>query len=130
MADKPMCKGASFHIYRNAKFLRQHATEPEQKLWIYLRGRPLGFKFRRQHPLAVYIADFYCHKANLVIEIDGPSHSDPNAIKYDQERDRAIERMNLTTIRFSNEEVMDNFSSVADSIIRFLKASSSEKNNR
>ena len=116
-----MNKDAPYYIYRNAKFLRKHATEAEKKLWIYLRTRPDGFKFRRQHPLAVYIADFYCHKASLVIEVDGMIHSDPEAIEYDQQRDHCFTRMNLTVIRFSNEEVLEDFETTTGKIVSFLK---------
>jgi len=66
-----MWKGASPRIFSNARKLRENATEAEEILWLELRENQLdGYKFRRQHPLSIYIADFYCHKLTLVIEID------------------------------------------------------------
>ena len=60
-----------------AEKLRAKMTEPEKKLWDFLKTKPLGFKFRRQHPFSTYVLDFYCHRAQLAIEIDGkyvPQH--------------------------------------------------------
>ena len=70
-----MWKGATPRIFSNAKKLRDNATDSENILWEALRNKRLdGYKFRRQHPLAIYIADFYCHELKLVIEVDGGYH--------------------------------------------------------
>ena len=66
-----MFEGALHLIFENAKQLRKNMTNAEIALWIHLKGGMHGFKFRRQHPIAVYIADFYCHKVKLIIEVDG-----------------------------------------------------------
>ena len=66
-----MHAGAKPELFRFAEKLRANMTEEEKKLWAYLRSKPKGFKFRRQHPFSQYILDFYCHKAQLAIEIDG-----------------------------------------------------------
>ncbi len=63
--------GASNRIFANAKALRNKQTPAEEKIWEYIRNNKLGFRFRRQHPMANYVVDFYCHKLNMVIEIDG-----------------------------------------------------------
>jgi len=76
-------------IHKNARALRTGATEAERKLWHYLRGRQLhGLKFRRQLPIAGYIADFACIEAGVVIELDGGQHLDHH--DYDQERARKL----------------------------------------
>ena len=65
-----MHAGAKPELFRFADELRERMTEAEEKLWKYLRKKPLGYKFRRQHPFSLYILDFYCHKAKLAIEFD------------------------------------------------------------
>ena len=69
-----MHDGATPSVFRNAAKLRASMTETEIILWEYLKTKPMSFKFRRQHPLAGYILDFYCHKLKLSIEIDGEYH--------------------------------------------------------
>ena len=77
-------------IWQNARELRNAATDAEKVLWQHLRGRRLsGLKFRRQYPIAGYIADFACIEARLVIELGGGQHADRQA--YDAERTRKLE---------------------------------------
>jgi len=93
--------------------LRREQTHSEQLLWSRLCDRQLeGYKFLRQHPILFdlnrnyvnfFIADFYCAKARLVIEIDGRIHEDK--VEYDLWRQNIIEEMNLTVLRFKNDEV-------------------------
>ncbi|OYX79721.1 MAG: hypothetical protein B7Y83_19215, partial [Flavobacteriales bacterium 32-34-25] len=67
-----MWKGASPKIFSNAKKLRENQTEAEEKFWLAVKDNQVeGYKFRRQHPLSIYVVDFYCHALKLVIEIDG-----------------------------------------------------------
>jgi very-short-patch-repair endonuclease len=73
MANK-MHNGAIKPLYQRARELRNNSTHTEIILWGYLKAKPLGFKFRRQHPCAIYILDFYCHSLKLVIEVDGSIH--------------------------------------------------------
>ncbi|MCW3108841.1 MAG: hypothetical protein JWQ09_3347, partial [Segetibacter sp.] len=61
-------------VFERAKELRKNMTEAEKLLWEYLKGGINGFKFRRQHPIGIYIADFYCHSFKLIIELDGKIH--------------------------------------------------------
>ena len=81
-------------------------------LWGYLKAKPNGFKFRRQHPLGIYIADFYCHKLKLVIELDGSVHDNEEVKKNDALRQKLIEEDGLNVIRFTNKEVMNNIQNV------------------
>ncbi len=91
-------------IIRRAQELRQKATPSEQIIWDILRDRQfLGLKFRRQHPISQYIADFYCAELNIVLELDGGIHTLQK--EYDQERDLFMQKMGITIFRFSNSEV-------------------------
>jgi very-short-patch-repair endonuclease len=74
--DEGMWKGAPESSFAKAKALRKDETQAEKILWAKLRNNQLkGYKFRRQHPIGLYIVDFYCHQLKLVIEIDGDYHN-------------------------------------------------------
>ncbi len=91
-----------------AKQLRQNQTEAEIFLWENLsRIEIKGVRFKRQHPILYFIADFYCHKARLVIEIDGGYHNLPEQYLYDKSRDAELEELGLRVIRFTNEQVLN-----------------------
>jgi len=82
-----------------------------------LRNRKiLGFKFRRQHPLDKYIADFYSHEAKLIIEIDGGIHNQLDSIEYDKNRSYELEELGIKVLRFTNEEVNESLGMVLDVI--------------
>ena len=94
-----------------AKELRQELTDEEKLLWQYLRKNRLGgFHFRRQQVIQGFIVDFYCHKAGLVVEVDGGVHEDQ--IEYDQERDKILEGRDLRILRVKNEEIQNNLQEV------------------
>jgi very-short-patch-repair endonuclease len=96
--------GASGNIMEKAKALRKNLTPSEKKLWNSIRKRQLnGLHFRRQHPYGIYILDFYCFKANLAIEIDGPIHL--KKVKYDLERTKYIESSGLNVLHFKNDDI-------------------------
>jgi len=101
-----MFYGASNLLFEKAKELRENMTQAELVLWEYLRQHPLGFKFRRQHPLMIYIVDFYCHRLKLVIEVDGSIHTLQEVKDVDLERQRLLELEGLKIIRFTNEEIL------------------------
>ncbi len=103
-----MFEGASHLIFENAKTLRGNMTAAEINLWMYLRKGVNGFKFRRQHPIGIYIADFYCHKAKLIIELDGSIHNIEEVIKNDEERQKELERWGYFVIRSTNKQIMQN----------------------
>jgi very-short-patch-repair endonuclease len=87
-----------------ARKLRKHMTEPEIVLWSHIRKRKLyGKYFRRQHPYGIYILDFYCFEANLVIEIDGMIHLGHR--EYDIERTKNLESSGLKVLRFQNKDI-------------------------
>ena len=101
-----MYYNASTHLLENAKILRKNTTEAEEHLWKEIKGEKLGVKFRRQHMIDRFIADFYCHECKLVIEVDGGYHDDPNQMEYDLNRAFEIEQYDIHIIRFSNDEVL------------------------
>jgi very-short-patch-repair endonuclease len=103
------------------KELRKNQTEPEKQLWQYLRNEQLGVKFRRQHSIGEYIADFYCQKLKLVIEIDGDSHFTNEAIEYDKIRTTFFNSLGIDVIRFTNEDVMKNIEGVINIISENLR---------
>lgn len=101
---------------------RNNLTKSESKLWYeYLSKRPRGLKFLKQKPIGRFIADFYCSEILLVIEIDGGSHVGRE--NYDEGRDLEMLRRGITTIRFSDEEVVNKLAYVINEIEKVLKAS-------
>lgn len=90
----------------NAKALRRGMTDSERKLWWGLRGEQLGVKFRRQHPLGNYIADFACLSPKLIVELDGSQHAANE--NYDAARDRFFREHGFEVLRFGTHEPLVN----------------------
>jgi very-short-patch-repair endonuclease len=104
---KDMYIGAKPELFRLARYMRNNPTDAEKVLWNQLRKfRSEGFVFRRQHPIDFFIADFYCHRLKLVIEVDGEYYSNEKSIDYDDSRSGELERFGIQVIRFRNEEVI------------------------
>ena len=92
-------------------------TPCEKLLWKRLKGQNIrGAKFRRQHPIEFYIADFYCHEIRLVIEVDGPYHSKTDQKQHDENRSAALERFDIKVIRFTNDEIQNHIGRVMQRI--------------
>ena len=90
-----------------AKIMRQNTTDAEHLMWQLLRAkRFMNLKFRRQHVIAPYIVDFYCHELGLVIELDGSQHGTGDAIEYDTERTKFLEVLGLKVVRYWNHDVL------------------------
>ena len=102
---KKMFLGADNNIFENARLLREKQTNAEILLWSYLKQKPLGYKFRRQHLISIYVADFYCHSLKLIIEIDGSIHTVSEVQKRDIERQSDLESAGISFIRLSNQEI-------------------------
>ena len=116
-----MFYGASPKVFELAKELRDRLTESEKILWEKLRLKRLnGYRFKSQHPVAGFIADFYCHKAKLVIEIDGVYHNSKSQSEYDANRSSVISEFGIKIIRFRNEDVTDRIDFVLEEIKRNL----------
>ncbi len=105
-----------------AKNLRKHATPQENRLWYDFLSR-YTVRFQRQKAIGNYIADFYCHKAKLIIEIDGSQHYTEQTAQKDAFRTDILEGYGLKVIRFSNRQINQNFSGVCGYIDAVVKAS-------
>jgi very-short-patch-repair endonuclease len=106
--EYPMYFGATPPIFKMAKELRKEETEAEKMLWKKLNKKQImGLHFRRQHPINMFIADFYCAKIKLVIEIDGSIHEIPEYQQHDTGRSEILNDFGITVIRFTNEQVLE-----------------------
>lgn len=120
--EPKMFYGASNIIFENAKKLRNTVTDAEKLLWEHLKEKKLGVKFRRQHPISSFIADFYCHEKKLIIELDGSIHNIKEIFENDLERQAAIEAFGIKVIRFKNEEIYKNIDIVLNKINKAMQA--------
>ncbi len=102
----------------SARKLRKDMPEAEQRLWYFIRRSELGgFRFRRQHTIGPYIADFACLEAKLVIELDGDQHALGDAPKRDEKRDAYLIAEGFEVLRFWNNEVYENIDGVLEAIL-------------
>lgn len=108
--------GARPLLFRKAEELRARMTPAEEILWNIIKENKWNLKFRRQHPLSNYIADFYCHSLKLVIELDGGYHEDQDVKIYDAAREEHIKEFGITVLRFKNGEVINDIEKVLKSI--------------
>jgi len=123
---KDMYFGAKPEIFRIANYHRKNPTEAEKILWDCLRKfRNEGFVFRRQHPVVFFIADFYCHKLKLVIEVDGDYHLITSQYCYDENRSAELERYGIKVLRFKNEEIINRIDKVLSEIKKSIEQLSS-----
>ena len=100
-----------------ARALRRTLTPPEIKLWQYLRTRPNGQRFRRQHPIGSYVLDFYCPSAKLAIEIDGTAHDMGDNPARDAKRDTWLATQGVTALRIAAQDVMTDLDTVVRHIL-------------
>src|SRR6185503_19475996 len=105
MVKRGMFYKADPLIFNNARELRKRLTPAEQTFWLRLKEQFPEYKFRRQHPISIYVADFYCHKLRLVIEIDGSIHDSSEAKVNDEKREKDLVHLGLTVIRFTNIQI-------------------------
>ena len=99
--------GAASILFEYAKQMRHAPTEAELLAWGLLSGDIFkGYHFRRQHPIATYIADFYLHSVQFVIEIDGGYHQQKFQKEYDDFRDKDMEALNISVLRLNNHEII------------------------
>ena len=112
-----MFYGAKPHIFEKAKALRKNMTDSELKLWECLKGKKmLGLRFRPQHPIDIFIADFYCHPLKIVIEVDGGIHKTIDQKEYDIGRTAELNDWGIEVFRFTNEEIENNINHVIEKI--------------
>ena len=109
-------------MFKLARELRKEETEAEKTLWKRLnRNQILGLQFRRQHPLNVFVVDFYCAKIKLVIEVDGSIHEIPEYEAHDIGRSDMLDDFGITVIRFTNEQILEEIDSTINQIKTVVK---------
>ena len=113
--SRPRLRGFIFTI-DTSKHLRSKETGAEKALWKIIRGKALGYKFRRQHGIGPFIVDFYCDTARLIIELDGNVHDVAEVQSHDKEREKYLTNLGYKMLRFRNEEIFDNLPSVLNKI--------------
>ncbi len=102
-------------LIKNAKYLRKNSTRQENHLWYDFLSK-YKVRFQRQKVIKGYIVDFYCHKARLVIEIDGLGHYFNLSIEKDKKRTEELEKLGLKVLRFTNSDIDRNFKNVCEEI--------------
>ena len=114
------------HLTRVAKRLRYEMTDAERVLWREVRAhRFAGFKFKRQEPLGLYVVDFVCYEAKLIVELDGGQHA--NQQEADAERTRWLESRGFRVVRFWNNDVLANIAGVMHEIKKMLNSSPNDQ---
>jgi very-short-patch-repair endonuclease len=115
--EYPMYFGAKPSIFKLAKELRENETEAEKALWTKLnKNQIFGFQFRRQHPINVFVADFYCPKIKLVIEVDGNIHEILEYEAHDIGRSGVLNDFGITVIRFTNDQILNDLDGTVNQI--------------
>ncbi|MBA4164144.1 MAG: hypothetical protein C0510_05875 [Erythrobacter sp.] len=119
-----MTRSTTKATVRKARALRNDMSLPEVMLWQILRTRPAGLKFRRQHPVGPYIADFYCASKKTVIEIDGIAHDMGDRHLRDERRDTILRERGLMIIRIPAGDVLRDVAGVAVAIVELCSSPS------
>jgi very-short-patch-repair endonuclease len=115
--------GANPATMRAAARLRKNLTLAEYLLWKKLSDKEIfNVKFRKQHPVSIFIVDFYCHECKLVIEVDGDYHNDEDQKEYDCDRTSDLNNLGLKVIRFTNFEIINEIDQVIKTILRNITA--------
>ena len=112
---------AKISTIAKARYLRKEETKAEKILWQELRNNKLGVKVRRQHPIDMFIVDFYIPVAKLAIELDGSIHDIKANKEYDQDRTEYLNKKYITVVRFYNSEVENNLVDVLEKIMKTIK---------
>lgn len=120
-----MFYGAGNIIFERAAKLRAKPTPMEEHLWHFLSKSQLGLRFKRQHPIGNYIADFYCHSRKLVLEIDGSMHNSYEQQLIDKEKDEFYQSVGITVLRITNEVLSHSTEEVLNNIKRMLNSQNS-----
>ena len=120
--EKNMFFGAKAELFTLALQMRKNPTEAERAMWKILRKfRHPGFPFRRQHPIEFYVADFYCYKLRLVIEVDGKIHTENEIQSHDEGRTGELERFGIKVLRFTNVRILHDSDLVVEKINSTIK---------
>jgi len=123
-----MTSGDNFHfLEQKAKEMRENMTESETVLWEALKSKHIGDKFRKQHIIGNFIADFVCLSKRLVIEVDGGYHTDDTQQGLDEGRAEELKQLGFEVIRFTNKEVLNNLDKVVHQITEKLSSLPNQK---
>jgi very-short-patch-repair endonuclease len=115
--ERPFYYDASPEILKRANILRKEMTEAEKILWEQINKNQIkGYRFRAQHPIGKFIVDFYCHKALLVIELDGKIHLKKMIAERDNGREIEIKKLGIRVLRFTNDDIFRNIEKVLNTI--------------
>jgi very-short-patch-repair endonuclease len=98
------------------KNLRNNLTTAEATLWQHLKGKQIGKKIRRQHSVGNYILDFYCATERIAIELDGAHHFTEEGLRYDEQRTKYLNSLNIKVLRFENRRVFEEIDKVLEEI--------------
>lgn len=110
------------HLTELARQLRNNPTKSEKILWKYLKGDKLGgYDFHRQKPIGNFIYDFYCHDLQLVIELDGYTHTFEEVIENDKAKDAFAAEMGLTILRFPDKRIYKDMGNVLLELFAFIE---------
>lgn len=116
-----MFYGAGRNTFQKAHFLRSKMTDAEMVLWSRLKNRNIfKVRFRRQHPVDIFVLDFYCHEIKLAIEVDGRIHLKREIQEYDEGRSHDIEKFGIKMLRFTNEQILNNLNEVQTTILNTI----------
>ena len=107
-------------LRKRSQELRRQMTKEERHLWYDFLKTYL-VQFKRQYSLGVYIVDFYCYKAKLIVELDGSQHCEPKTMEYDRIRTEYLQKQGFLVLRFSNSDVMTQFRAVCETIDTAVK---------
>ena len=108
------------NLRKNAQELRRNMTKEERHLWYdFLKELPININ--RQKVLGKYIVDFYIPSANIAIELDGSQHYEDEGVLYDIQRDKYLNELGVTVLRYSNLDIKTNFRGVCEDILQKLR---------
>jgi very-short-patch-repair endonuclease len=125
--EMPMYFGAPARIFEYARQNRGKPTPAESVLWDAIKNKKLkGYKFRRQHPIGIFIVDFYCHEMALAIEVDGKYHDENAQQEYDSNRTKLLEEAGIFELRFRNEEILNDLNAVLTKIEHIISMQNKE----
>jgi very-short-patch-repair endonuclease len=121
--ERHMFYGAKKGIFLKAISLRNNMTEAEELLWEELKNKEI-FKdrWKRQHPIDIFIVDFYCHKHKLVVEVDGEIHLQEEVKEHDNGREHDITKLGIKILRFTNKEIFEEIESVKSIILQEINS--------
>jgi very-short-patch-repair endonuclease len=106
-----------------ARQLRNNSTAAESRLWceVLRKGQLLGYSFLRQRPIDQYIADFVCKQLKLVIEVDGITHQWEENVQRDEQKDKRLQELGFTVLRFTDQQVTDQLNSVREFLVEWIE---------